>query len=96
MWDAVNGVCNLHHDTTTTYRLGHTLVFLKFTPTCTHIAATRVYPYAHPQHPKVLKHFIYIQYGCGMQLMGVGSLTHDTITSNKLCHTYYGYKGVPI
>jgi hypothetical protein len=29
------GVCSLNHDTTTSYRLGHTLFFLKFTPTCT-------------------------------------------------------------
>jgi hypothetical protein len=34
----------------------------------------RMHPYAHPQHLKVLKHFVYIQYGCGMQLMGVDSL----------------------
>jgi hypothetical protein len=34
----------------------------------------RMHPYAYPQHCKVLKHFVYIQYGCGMQLMGVGSL----------------------
>ncbi len=34
----------------------------------------RVYPYAHPQHLKVLKHFVYTQYECGIQSMGVGSL----------------------
>jgi len=33
-----------------------------------------MYPYAHPQHLKLLKHFVYIQYGCGMQSMGVSSL----------------------
>ena len=32
-------------------------------------------PYAHPQHLKVLKHFAYIQYGCGMLPMRVFSLT---------------------
>jgi len=29
-----------------------------------------------PQDLKVLKHFVYIQYGCGMQSMGVFSLNH--------------------
>jgi hypothetical protein len=29
----------------------------------------------------VLKHFIYIQYGCGKQSAGVYSLNHDTTTS---------------
>ena len=38
--------------------------FSIFTPTCTGISV-RVHPYAHPQHIKVLKHFVYIQYGCG-------------------------------
>ena len=47
----------------------------------------RMLPYAHPQHLRVLKHFEYIQYGCGMQLMGVGSLNHDTATSYRLGHT---------
>jgi len=46
----------------------------KQSPTCTRITAIRVYPYPHPQHLKVLKHFVYIQYGCGVQSMGVGSL----------------------
>ncbi len=30
---------------------------------------------------KVLKHFIYIQYGCGMQSAVVYSLNHDPTTS---------------
>ncbi len=41
----------------------------------------RVHPCAHPQHMKVLKHFLYIQYGCGMQSVVVYSLNHDTIMS---------------
>ena len=71
------GICSLNHGTTTSYRLGHnTPVFLKFTLTCTCIII-RMHPYAHPQHLKVLKqHFVYIQHGCGMQLMGVGSLQY--------------------
>ena len=38
----------------------------------------RVHPCAHPQHINVLKHFLYIQYGCGMQSVVVYSLNHDT------------------
>jgi hypothetical protein len=30
---------------------------------------------------KVLKHFLYIQYGCGMQSVVVYSLNHDTTMS---------------
>ena len=40
--------------------------------------SVRVYPYAHPQHMKVLNHFIHIQCGCGMQSMVVYSLNHTT------------------
>jgi hypothetical protein len=45
------------------------------------------YPYVHPQHLKVLKHYVNIQYGCGMESMGVFSLKHDTTTSYRLGHT---------
>jgi len=40
-----------------------------------------MHPYAHPQHLKVLKLFIYIQNGYGMQSMRIFSLNHDTATS---------------
>ena len=85
MWDAVAviSVFSLNHDTTTTYWLGHTPFPLKLIPTCTCNTAIMMHPYAHPQHLKVLNlnHFVYIQYGCGMQSMGVCSLNHDTTTS---------------
>jgi hypothetical protein len=75
MWDAVAviSVFSLNHDTTTTYWLGHTPFPLKLIPTCTCNTAIMMHPYAHPQHLKVLNlnHFVYIQYGCGMQSMGV-------------------------
>jgi hypothetical protein len=29
------------------------------------------YPYAYPQHMNVLKHFLYIQYGCGEEVSGI-------------------------
>ena len=35
---------------------------------------TRVQQYDHPHHIKELKRFVLIQYGCGMQLVGVCSL----------------------
>jgi len=43
----------------------------------------RIHPYAHPPHLRVLKHFVHIQYGCGMQSMGDFSLNHDTATSYR-------------
>jgi hypothetical protein len=55
----------------------------------------RVYPYAHPQHLKVLNHFVYIQYGCGMQSMGVGSLNYDITTSYRLSNTPFSLKVSP-
>jgi hypothetical protein len=83
------GVCSLNHDTTTSYRLGHTPISLtlEFTPHLHMFYDIRVDPYAHPQHLKVLKHFVYIQYGCGMHSMGVCSLNHDTTTSYRLSNT---------
>jgi hypothetical protein len=56
-----------------------------------------MHPYAHPQHLKVLKHFIYIQYGCGMQSLGVWSLNHDTTTSYRyrLGHAPFSLKFTP-
>jgi hypothetical protein len=42
-----------------------------------------MHPYAHPLHLKVLNHFVYIQYGFGMQSMGVFRLYHDTATSYR-------------
>ena len=56
-------VCSLNHDTSTSYRLGHTPFFLKFTPTSTCNTSIRMHPYAHPQHLKVLKYFAYIWHG---------------------------------
>ena len=44
------------------------------------IVSIRVHPYAHPQHMEVLKHFVYIQYGYGIQSEVVYSLNHDTST----------------
>jgi len=55
------GVWSLDHDITSSLGLGHTPVILKSTPDLHRRSnSVRVYPYAHSQHIKVLKHFIYI------------------------------------
>ena len=53
-------------------------------------------PCAHPQHSKVVKHFVYIWYGCGMQSVLVWSLSHDHRTSIKLnCTTTIFLQSTP-
>ena len=46
-------------------------------PSCKRCIGIRVHPCTHLQHIKVLKHFIYIWYGYGMQSGVVCSLNHD-------------------
>ena len=65
--------CSLNHDTTTSF--GSTLPHLH------RHNSLRFHPCAHPQHMKVLKHFIYVYIGCWMQSAGACSLNHDTTTS---------------
>ncbi len=61
------------------YHLGSALPnFPNFGPHLHRYISVRVHPYAHPQHIMVLKHFIYIKYGCGMKSVVVFSLNHDT------------------
>jgi hypothetical protein len=64
-------------------------------PTCTGVTV-RLDPQAQPQHMNVLKHFIYLQYGCGMQFGTSCSLNHDTITSfgSTLPHLHRRYSKV--
>ncbi len=56
------GVWSLNHDITTSLGLSHTPVILKSTPDLIRLRrnCVRVDPYAHSQHIKVLKHFVYI------------------------------------
>jgi hypothetical protein len=89
------GVWSLNHDTATSYRLGHTPFPQKSPPTCTCNTAIRMHPYAHLQHLKMLKHFLYIQYECGMPSVGVCSLNHDTTISYRLGHTPFFLKSPP-
>jgi hypothetical protein len=61
MWNAVNG--GLAASTMTAQH--HTGSAIPHSPPPAHVLQHTVYPYAHPQHLKVLKLFVYIQYGCG-------------------------------
>ncbi len=109
MWDAVDGGSKpqpWHHN------IIQARPYPIFPKTHHHLHtyySIRMHPYAHPQHLKVLKHFLYIHYGCGMQSMGVWSLNHDTATSYRFsriphfpwnspppAHVMVRHKGAPI
>ncbi len=79
--------CGLNHDTTISFGLGYTPNFQNLAPTPHRYYTVRVNPYAHSQHIKVLKHIVYIQYGCGMQSEASCSLNHDTPASFGFTHT---------
>jgi hypothetical protein len=80
----------LNHDITTSLGLAHIPIFVKSTSTCYtghRPNSVGVDSCAHPQqHIKVVKHFVYIWYGCGMHFTGVWSLNHDLATSQRLSH----------
>ena len=79
-------VCRLNHDTTTPFALNHTQTS-KIQPHLHNYNSVRVYPNVHPQHIKVLNHFVYICYGCGMPSEAVCSLNHETTTTFCLTQT---------
>ena len=54
------GVWSLNHDIATSLGLRSTPIFRKSTPHLHRRNSVRVHPYAHSQHIKVLKHFVYI------------------------------------
>jgi len=85
MWDAVSGGLQpqpCHHNFIWDSPYPS---FQKFGHHLHRYNSVRVHPYAHPQHMKVLKHFLYIgEYGCGMQSVVAYSLNHDTTTSFRL------------
>jgi hypothetical protein len=88
--------CDIHDQrlgacTTLVYCLCHTPPGISFTVMCITPCIGYI-NHAHPKHLKVLKHFVYIQYGCGMLSMGVCSLNHDTTTSYRLGHTPFSLK----
>jgi hypothetical protein len=79
--------CSLYHYITTLHRLRSTPK-TKSTPDLQrHSITVRVAPYTHTQHIKVPKHFVYIQYGCGIQSEAIRSLNHDITTSHGLRST---------
>jgi hypothetical protein len=87
MWDAVNGGLKPQPWHRNIIQARPYPIFPILHPHLHTYYSIRMHPYAHPQHLKVLKHFVYIQYGCGMQSMGVWSLNNDTATSYRLGHT---------
>jgi len=95
MWDTVNGGLKLlqwHHNIIQ----ARPYPISRKPPTkCTCNTAIMMHPYAHQQHLKKLKLFVYIQYGCEMQSMRVCSLNHDTTTSYRLGHTPFSLKFNP-
>jgi hypothetical protein len=72
------------NDTTMSSYLRLTPVFQNLAPPLYRYNCVRVHPNAFPQHMKVLKHFIYMYYGCVMQSGVVYSLNNDTTTSFSL------------
>jgi len=60
-------VYSLNNDTTTSFWLRLTPIFQNLPPPPAQYTCVRVHPNAIPQHMKVLKHFIYMDYGCVMQ-----------------------------
>jgi len=52
--------------------------FPKFSSHLRRYNSVMVHPHAHPQHMKLLKHFLYIQYGCEMQSAVAHGLNYDT------------------
>ncbi len=75
------GLWSLNHDLTTSLRLSYVPNLPKIHPHLHRCNSVRVHPFAHPQHIKVLKHFGYAWFGCGMQSTGLWSLNHDLTTS---------------
>jgi hypothetical protein len=74
--------CSLNNDTTMSFWLCQTPIFQNLPPPLHHHNCVRVHHNAFPQHMKVLKHFIYVYYGCVMQSGVVYSLNNDTTMSS--------------
>ncbi len=72
-------VYSLNHDSTTILPQ-----FSKIRPHLHMHNSVRVHPYAHPQHIKVLNHFIHIQYRCGCSQWW---FTASTMTPQ--CHMWF-------
>ena len=84
-WGVGTSIITLQHHSGSAIAIPQ--LFKKSTPDLHRCKSVRVHPCAHSQHIKVLKLFIYMYYGCGMQSTGVLSLNHDITTSLGLAHT---------
>jgi hypothetical protein len=80
------GLWSLNHDLTISLRLSYVPNLPKIHPHLHRRNSVRVHPFAHSQYTKVLKHFVYTWFGCGMQSTGLWSLNHDLTTSLGLSH----------
>jgi hypothetical protein len=81
---------SLNHDiTSSSLRLRSQVnpKILKIHPLPAQEYTLRVDPYARQQHVKVLKHFAYISYGCGIHSTGGLSLNHGITSSLRLRST---------
>ena len=79
---------SLNKDTTMSFLLLLTPIFQNLPPPAPHhYNCVRLHPNTFPQHMKVLKHFIYMYYGCVMQSGVVYSLNNDTTMSFLLLLT---------
>ncbi len=67
----------------------------KSTPDLQRCITVRVVPYTHTQHIKVPKHFVYIQYGYGIQSEACCGLNNDNRTSFGLKSTPKTPKSTP-
>ncbi len=56
--------------------------------------SVRVHPYAYPQHMMLLKHFPYLQYGCGKQSVVVYSLNKIIMPSFHCTHAGLNYQNL--
>ncbi len=81
-WSTPSTITSWHHFHSTVTQNCQNLTKLQF---CRN--SIRVLSYAYVPHWKVLKHFIYVQYGCGKQSAVVSTITswqrfHPTVTKN--------------
>ena len=75
-------VYSLNNDTTMSFWLRQTPINQNLAPPLHRYNCVRVHPNAIPQQMKVLKHFIYVYYGCVMQSGVVYSFNkNDTMMS---------------
>jgi hypothetical protein len=96
MWDIqTEDCCSLNNFITLSHGLRSTPKTPKSTPDLQRGITVRMAPYAHTQHIKVPKHFVYIQYGCGIQSEACCSLNHDRTTSHGLSSTPIIPKSTP-